>query len=132
MGFREFILARDAMGHSIGINYKGNGAHTTYVGSMVTLLIFIFVLVQFILSLLDLTEMESPNILSFTRPIYQSENDKFGAINLAEHSFSFGLSFEEDKQPLYIPEEIGRMVTETSAPGNNNYSKSTVPAVKCS
>ena len=111
MGFREFILARDAMGHSIGINYKGNGAHTTYVGSMVTLLIFIFVLVQLIFSLEDLTEMESPHILSFTRPIYQSENDKLGAINLDEYNFSFGVFFEDEKKPLYIPEEIGRMVT---------------------
>ena len=48
MGLLKFILARDSMGHRIGINYKGNDAHPTYFGALVTMIILIFVLVQLI------------------------------------------------------------------------------------
>ena len=114
MGFLKFILAQDAMGHRIGINYKGKDAHTTYVGAIATMLIFVFVLVQLIESVKDLVDMENPNILSFMRPIYDSEQEEMGAINLAEHDFFVGVLFKgKDSDALEIPEELGRMVTNT-------------------
>lgn len=132
MGFREFILARDAMGHTIGINYKGNGAHTTYVGAMVTMVILIFVLVQLMQSLDDLINMESPNILSFMRPIYDYEQEDMGAINLAEHNFFVGVYFSDMHSAVEVPEEFGRMVTETLELGRNDGFERTEPAIKCS
>ena len=59
--------------------------------------------------------MSDPNIIQYTRPIYESEVEEYGQINLDEHRFNLGILFlteeEEENVPLSIPEGVGRMTS---------------------
>ena len=37
MGFKDFLLSRDMLGHPISINYKGEGTHNTKLGAFVSI-----------------------------------------------------------------------------------------------
>ena len=64
--------------------------------------------------------MDNPMIQSFTRPIYENDQNDMGAVNLAEQKFSVG-AFLAGKQmsAINIPEALGRFVTNTLQPGQN-------------
>ena len=61
--------------------------------------------------------MSDPNIVQYTRPLYESEVDDFGLINLDEYRFNLGILFttlqEGNVVPLSIPKSMGRMVSRT-------------------
>jgi len=44
MGLASFILNRDAMGHALSVNYKGNGAYPTMFGGLISIAIYFLVL----------------------------------------------------------------------------------------
>lgn len=48
MGMLSLLLGRDQMGHTLGINYKGNDSHPSVLGAVLTLGIQIVVLIQLI------------------------------------------------------------------------------------
>ena len=65
-----------------------------------------------------MVEMNEPNILSYSRPIYLDEQADFGDMNLDGIFFNIGLRFkdfeaDDDESPA-IPESVGRMVSMIS------------------
>ena len=64
--------------------------------------------------------MDNPMIQSFTRPIYENDQNDMGAVNLAEQKFFVGAYFAGIKMSaVNIPEAMGRLVTNTIQPGQN-------------
>ena len=94
MGFLSFLLGRDVLGHSIAITYKGSDTHPTMVGSTISILIKIFVIVYLVQKSLDLAYMEDPSIQSYERPIYDDEQEEMGEVNFADKKFHLGVYFK--------------------------------------
>ena len=66
-----------------------------------------------------MVEMNEPNILSYSRPIYPDEQADFGDMNLDGIFFNIGLRFKDfqatnDDESPAIPESVGRMVSKIS------------------
>ena len=56
--------------------------------------------------------MTDPAVQSFKRPLYESEVNDFGLMNLNENRFNFGIFFwdKKTKKVFQVPEEIGTIV----------------------
>ena len=92
MGLRNLLLSQDKLGHSIGVNYKGNEKFSTLLGAALSILITIMVLVQFLQKSIALVEMSEPTIQTYDRPIYPSEQEQFGEILLKDYQFNAGIA----------------------------------------
>ena len=73
MGFLNFIVGRDVLGHQIGINYKGSMQYQTLLGAVISITIQALVLVKLFLKTEALISMSDPSIESISRPIYPDE-----------------------------------------------------------
>ena len=110
MGFGTFLLSKDLLGHGLTLNYRGNSTYNTYVGSILSICIYVLVMVQLIDKTTDLVDMRDPNVSSLTRPMLEAENTDFGDIMLEEFRFNLGVYFHgKDRKPLEIPTDIGRI-----------------------
>ena len=58
----NFLLARDKTGHPISINYKGNEAHPSILGTLITIAIYVLVGLQLFNRTIALFEMSDPGI----------------------------------------------------------------------
>ena len=119
MGFGTFILSRDLLGHAHSINYRGSTTYNTYVGSILSICIYVLVLVQLVDKITDLVEMRDPTVSSLERPMFEEESIEFGDINLDEHRFNFGVYLKNgsSNEALEIPSSIGRILVGESAHG---------------
>ena len=70
MGFSSYLLSLDILGHGFSVNYRGNSTYNTYVGSILSICIFILVMVQLVDRTLDLVDMRDPSVSSMTRPMF--------------------------------------------------------------
>ena len=43
MGFYNFLLQQDALGHTFGVNYKGQSTFATPLGALITIVIKVLV-----------------------------------------------------------------------------------------
>ena len=114
MGFVKFLRSRDFLGHPHTINFKGEPTFTTKLGATFSIAIQIFVLIYLAEKCVSFIQMSDPSILQYSRPIYQEEDQEFGAINLDEYRFNFGLVFLEDftDEAVALPEGLGRVQTK--------------------
>ena len=115
MGFLKFLLARDSLGHDISINYQGSDKYNTYLGSIISISIYMLVLVQLATKMVALINMTDPQISSLTRPIYNTEVDEFGNLTFVDHRFNFGIYLRPRNQDfenstITIPASLGRVV----------------------
>lgn len=94
MGFVSFLLARDILGHPLSVNYKGQNKFNTKLGAFLSIGIRTLVLVQLVQLAIEMFYMTDPDVFSFSRPLYGSEVDDFGEVNLHENRFNFGIYFE--------------------------------------
>ena len=76
-------------------------------------------------------DMTDPQIQSYRRSMYKSELNDYGAMNLQENLFSYGVyvTSEVTGEPLTFPEGFGRFVTKIrgSEPGTSSQ-----PMMPCS
>ena len=81
--------------------------------------------------MISMIEMTDPQIQSYKRSMYKSELDEYGAMNLQENFFSYGVFVTNGKtgEPLTFPEGFGRFVTKIrgSEPGTSSQ-----PMMSCS
>ena len=57
MGFGTFLLSRDLLGHAFSLNYRGETTYNTYVGSVISICIYVLVMVQLVDKVIDLVDM---------------------------------------------------------------------------
>ena len=62
MGFGTFILSRDLLGHEFSVNYRGKTTYNTYVGSIISICIYVLVMVQLVDKVTDLVDMRDPSV----------------------------------------------------------------------
>ena len=60
--FTRFILARDMLGHSMSINYKGEGSFNTKLGGFISLAIQTMVVTYLIMRTTELITMSDPTV----------------------------------------------------------------------
>ena len=103
-------------------------------GSIITILIWGLVIAYLAQKSISLVEMSHPTIQSYRRSIYRDEQEAYGAINLNDSGFNFGLFFEgKDFQHRQIPESIGRFMTQIKEFGKGASKENVlVPTVPCS
>ena len=112
MSFLKFFLSRDMLGHPITINYMGEDTYKTKMGASLSIVVQVMVLIFLTMKIIALIEMSDPQTSIQERPIYESELDEYGAINLNEQRFNLGVYFQDpiDSQYIQIPPEVGRIV----------------------
>ena len=110
MGFGTFLLSRDLLGHKLLIKYRGNSTYNTYVGSVLSICIYVLVLVQLIQKTANLVDMRDPSVRSLRRPMFEEESTDFGDIMFKDFRFNLGVFFlGKDDKVLEIPANIGRI-----------------------
>ena len=58
----RFLLARDMLGHSMSINYKGEGSYNTKLGGFLSLAIQCLVVTYLIMRSTELFTMSDPTV----------------------------------------------------------------------
>ena len=119
MGFSSVFLSIDMLGHAFGINYRGNATYNTYVGSILSICIYILVMVRLVDRTTDLIDMRDPSVSSMTRPMFIEESIDFGDINLNDFRFNIGVFFKsgKTKEKIQIPDSIGKVFVEEGRNG---------------
>ena len=86
------------------------------MGSLLSISIIVLVIIYLTQKTISLVDMSDPSIQSYKRPLYVSEVSDIGNINLAQdYHFNFGVFIRstKTKSDLIIPENLGRIVSET-------------------
>ena len=104
------LLARDMLGHSLSINYKGEGSFNTKLGGFLSLVIQTLVLTYLFMRTTELITMSDPTVQSYSRPLYREEVEEFGAINMHDFRFNFGVVAEINGTFEPLPKEFGRFM----------------------
>ena len=69
-----------------------------------------------------MVDMTDPDVISYERPLYSSEADQLGDLNISGHYLDFGLYFTTGKRklPVEFPPSIGRFVIIALEQGENH------------
>ena len=97
--FYQTMLGYDSYGHTVGLNYKGNGTYRTVTGSVLSIAINIYILYIFVIKGLQFVNRESPNFQKHT--IYTDLN-KVPEQNLNANEFNFAVGLFSFKEKKYI------------------------------
>ena len=112
----------DMYGHSVGVNYKGNGVYQTRLGAAVTLVTYalmLFNLVTLISAFFDGSKQEEKTQTSYADPFLTD------AYNLAEHNFGIQLT--------QLPASIGTFqIMHVTVKDNGNQNKREIETKLCS
>ena len=81
----KFSLAQDRLGHPFSLSYEGSKTHKTWLGTGLSLVINILVLIILTQKIDAVFNMIDPEVQVNTRPIFKNEVAKTGLINLAKH-----------------------------------------------
>ena len=79
--------------------------------------------------MISMIEMTDPQIQSYKRSMYKSELEDYGAMNLQENLFSYGVYARSrtNNEPLTFPEGFGRFVTRISGSEPSSEAQPTKP-----
>lgn len=113
----KFLLSQDMLGHPLSLNYRGDSEYNTKLGAIISIAVRVIVLAQMVQLGIAMFAMTDPSILSYARPLYESEVNDFGQMNLNEYRFNIGVFFSEgedaDSKIVEIPASVGRVVSYT-------------------
>lgn len=105
------------LGHPLSVNYQGKTTFNTKLGALVSIGVRVIVLAQMVQLAIAMFAMTDPTILSYARPLHESEVNDFGSMNLDEFRFNIGVVFtdghDKDSQVVEIPTTVGRVVSYT-------------------
>ena len=85
--FLRLITGRDSFGHPINLFYKGEETHQSLLGGIITILIQATTLILLFSSIMEVFEMEEPQVTSYERPIFPDEREERGVFDLNELGF---------------------------------------------
>ena len=70
---------------------------------------------------IELVRMDDPSVQSFRRPMYESEPDELGELNLHEQRFDMGIYFQKGVRVtgdlLDVPLSVGRVMQKLNTTG---------------
>ena len=92
------MLARDRLGHNFSLNYEGRDNHSTWLGTVLSFVINILVLIILTQKSAELFIMTDPSVQVTTRPMLEEEVDETGEIYLAKHKMPIGFIVWRDKE----------------------------------
>ena len=93
--FTKFLLSQDRLGHPYSLNYRGSETHQTWLGTGLTLVINVLVLIILTQKIDEVINMNDPEVQVYRRPSLKSEVDEAGEVNFAKHNFNIGFYIEE-------------------------------------
>ena len=88
--FTKFLLGRDRLCHPFSLNYGGSDTHKTWLGTGLSLVINVLVLIILAQKIDEVVNMNDPEVQVYTRPILKSEVDEAGQVNFAKHRLNIG------------------------------------------
>ena len=71
--FTKFLQSQDRLGHPFSLNYSGSETHKTWLGTGLSLVINVLVLIILAQKSIELIYMTDPNVQVNTRPIFKKE-----------------------------------------------------------
>lgn len=95
MGFsiRNLVRNRDALGHPIGVFYKGSDKYQTVPGGCCSMAVMTLVLVMFVISIAEVFMMEEPMITSYEHPLSKNDRQELGDVSLSDYNTVIGFNF---------------------------------------
>ena len=93
------------------MKYKGFEDYPTYIGGFCSIGIRVMVLIWLLIKVSEIVQMSDPDIISYSRVLYQEEVNDLGDINLADHMMDIGIYFTKGQKDEFvqIPKDIGRI-----------------------
>ena len=84
------MLAQDRLGHRFSLNYESRETQNTWLGTALSFVINILVLIILAQKSLELVNMTDPEVQVATRPMLKEKVAELGKINLAKYKMSIG------------------------------------------
>ncbi|KAL4472464.1 hypothetical protein ABPG74_018413 [Tetrahymena malaccensis] len=124
---KKWLLDMDSFGHQVNLGFEDHLVHKTYLGSFLTIVLFILVAVLIYVSLSDLINKNNPNILRSEMLTNQQDN----SLELP-HDFVFAIVFQDIKSGLNInPEGIFKLTALNQQFQNNSLSTIEIQLSPC-
>ncbi|KAL4499840.1 hypothetical protein ABPG72_015189 [Tetrahymena utriculariae] len=115
---KKWFLDIDSFGHQVNLGFEDHLVHKTYLGSFLTIVLFILVAVLIYVSLRDLINKNNPSILRSEMLVNQQDN----SLELP-HDFVFAIVFQDTKSGQNInPDGIFKLTALNQQFQNNSLS----------
>ena len=88
--FTKFLQRQDRLGHPFSLNYSGSETHKTWLGTGLSLVINVLVLIILAQKIDEVVNMNDPEVQEYRRPSLKSEVDEAGEVNFAKHNLNIG------------------------------------------
>ena len=88
--FSKFLLSQDRLGHPYSLNYRGSETHQTWLGTGLTLVVNVLVLIILTQKIDEVINMQDPEVQVYTRPILKEELEEAGGVNFAKNMLNVG------------------------------------------
>lgn len=107
--FRNYFLTYDKFGHDVTLNYKGNNEFPTCLGAFLSILLKLLTIAYLVQRIISLVLMQDPTTTIFSRPIYETENQDLGVLNLHDYRFNMGvIALDKNSTKIDIEPNVGR------------------------